>query len=465
MPDSTFRYQQPGSSLIYRAIDLMILLAVYLCCMSLFKQPIEKDYVLLLSISLALYSFLAESVQLYRSWRAGRFSRMLSHVAVIHTVAFLLIVAGLFLLKEAESFSRMVLVSWYLAGLTALILWRLLARAIKTWRRRHGMSLQNIAIIGLTPSGLTLYEEIQQHIDLGFYCIGFFDDRKPDRLPDMPQQHLVGSVAEAVSMARQGNLAKVYICLPMLAEKRIAEIISLLGDTTADVFMVPDFLLKNLMHARIGNVGNVDTLSVFESPVFGFQSFYKRSFDLLFSAAVLLLISPLLLCIAVLIKLTSIGPVLFRQDRYGLDGKKIGVYKFRTMKVMENGGAVKQATRGDSRITPLGAVLRRTSLDELPQFFNVLLGQMSVVGPRPHAVAHNEEYRKQVAYYMLRHKVRPGITGWAQINGWRGETDTLEKMEMRVKYDLEYIRNWSLLFDINIVFKTVFKGFIDKNAY
>jgi putative colanic acid biosynthesis UDP-glucose lipid carrier transferase len=180
---------------------------------------------------------------------------------------------------------------------------------------------------------------------------------------------------------------------------------------------------------------------------------------------VLLLISPLLLMIAAAIKLTSKGPVLFRQDRYGLDGKRIGVYKFRSMKVMENGGAVTQAKRNDSRVTAVGAFLRRTSLDELPQFFNVLLGEMSVVGPRPHAVAHNEEYRKQVAYYMLRHKVRPGITGWAQINGWRGETDTLEKMEMRVKYDLDYIRNWSLFFDVRIVFKTVFKGFVDKNAY
>nr|WP_237748598.1 sugar transferase [Nitrincola nitratireducens] len=157
--------------------------------------------------------------------------------------------------------------------------------------------------------------------------------------------------------------------------------------------------------------------------------------------------------------------MLFRQDRYGLDGKRIGVYKFRSMKVMENKDVVVQATKGDSRITPVGAFIRRTSLDELPQFFNVLIGDMSVVGPRPHAVAHNEEYRKQVDYYMLRHKVRPGITGWAQINGWRGETDTLEKMEKRIEYDLEYIRNWSLWLDIKIIFLTFFKGFVNKNAY
>lgn len=465
MSHSTFRYEQPGSSVAYRVIDLMILFSVFLASLYLYQVPFDRDYLVLLAASLAIYSYLAESVQLYRSWRAGRFSQMLAHVSIIHTVSFLLLVAGLFLLKEAESFSRLVLVSWYLAGLSSLVLWRITARSVKTWRRKRGLSLQQVAVIGLTSSGVMLHKEIAQHVELGFNCIGFFDDRTADRLDELPTEQLMGDVDAAVAMARRGELVKLYICLPMMAEKRIAEIISHLGDTTADVLMVPDFLMKNLMHARMGNVGIIDTISVFESPMFGFQSFYKRSFDLLFSALVLLFVSPLLLVISLAIKTTSTGPVLFRQDRYGLDGKKIGVYKFRSMKVMENGGAVTQAKRNDSRVTTVGAFLRRTSLDELPQFFNVLLGEMSVVGPRPHAVAHNEEYRKQVAYYMLRHKVRPGITGWAQINGWRGETDTLEKMQMRVKYDLDYIRNWSLLFDVRIVFKTVFKGFVDKNAY
>lgn len=172
-----------------------------------------------------------------------------------------------------------------------------------------------------------------------------------------------------------------------------------------------------------------------------------------------------MLIIAAIIKLTSPGPVLFKQDRYGMDGKKIKVWKFRTMRVMDNGEVVKQATKNDPRVTPFGAFLRRTSLDELPQFFNVIQGTMSVVGPRPHAVSHNEEYRKKVAYYMLRHKMKPGITGWAQVNGWRGETDTVEKMEMRIKYDLEYIRNWSIWMDFKIVIFTVFRGFVGKNVY
>ncbi|EIV7826318.1 exopolysaccharide biosynthesis polyprenyl glycosylphosphotransferase, partial [Escherichia coli] len=183
------------------------------------------------------------------------------------------------------------------------------------------------------------------------------------------------------------------------------------------------------------------------------------------SSIILIFISPILLIIACLIKLTSPGPIIFKQTRYGMDGKPIKVWKFRSMSVMENDNKVIQATKNDIRITKIGRLLRRTSLDELPQFFNVLFGGMSIVGPRPHAVAHNEQYRNLIEGYMLRHKVKPGITGWAQINGWRGETDTLEKMEKRVEFDLEYIREWSIWLDLKIIFLTIFKGFINKSAY
>lgn len=215
----------------------------------------------------------------------------------------------------------------------------------------------------------------------------------------------------------------------------------------------------------MGHVGEVQTISIYDSPMRGGYSIMKRMEDVFLSLTILGIIAIPMLCIALGIKITSPGPVLFKQDRYGMDGKKIKVWKFRSMRVMDNGEVVKQATKGDPRITPFGAFLRRTSLDELPQFFNVLQGTMSVVGPRPHAVSHNEEYRKKVAYYMLRHKMKPGITGWAQVNGWRGETDTVEKMEMRIKYDLEYIRNWSIWMDFKIVIFTLFKGFVGKNVY
>jgi putative colanic acid biosynthesis UDP-glucose lipid carrier transferase len=313
--------------------------------------------------------------------------------------------------------------------------------------------------------GINLYEEIWKHDELGFDCVGFFDDRDASRIENYEPKLIEGNVNNAIALAKSGDIQKLYICLPLLAEKRIAEIIEQLGNTTVDVLITPDFLMKNLMHARIGSVGEVDTISVFESPVNGMKRFYKRSFDIVFSLCAIVAISPVLIAVAIAVYVTSPGTILFKQDRYGLDGRKIKVWKFRSMSVTENSDVVTQASKGDARITPVGAFIRRTSLDELPQFFNVLRGEMSVVGPRPHAVSHNEEYRKLVTYYMLRHKVLPGITGWAQVNGWRGETDTLDKMQKRVEFDLAYIRNWTLWWDVKIVFMTFFKGFVGKNVY
>ncbi|RMN38205.1 hypothetical protein ALQ60_200109 [Pseudomonas syringae pv. papulans] len=221
----------------------------------------------------------------------------------------------------------------------------------------------------------------------------------------------------------------------------------------------------DLLHARSESINGLASISIFDSPMDGAWSLAKRAEDIVLSSLILLLIAVPLLTIAAAIKLTSTGPVLFRQRRYGLDGRSIMVWKFRSMRVQENTDGVLQATRNDARVTPLGRFLRRTSLDELPQFFNVLHGDMSIVGPRPHAIAHNEQYRGQVSGYMLRHKVKPGITGWAQINGWRGETDTLDKMRMRVEFDLDYIEHWSIWLDLKIILLTLLKGFVNKNAF
>jgi putative colanic acid biosynthesis UDP-glucose lipid carrier transferase len=228
---------------------------------------------------------------------------------------------------------------------------------------------------------------------------------------------------------------------------------------------VPDLFTFNLLNSRWVDYQGITAISIYETPFAGLDSVLKRLEDIVLSIIILILISPIMLLIALLIKLTSPGPVLFYQDRYGADGHQIKVRKFRSMTTVENGAEIKQATKGDKRMTPLGAFLRKTSLDELPQFFNTLFGSMSIVGPRPHAVAHNEEYRKKIQGYMLRHKVKPGITGLAQINGFRGETDTLDKMEGRIRYDLEYIQAWSIALDLKIIFLTIFKGFVNKNAY
>jgi putative colanic acid biosynthesis UDP-glucose lipid carrier transferase len=220
-----------------------------------------------------------------------------------------------------------------------------------------------------------------------------------------------------------------------------------------------------VIQGRLDDMGGVPVVGLMVEPFTGINGFIKRASDVVISALILALVSPVMLGLAIGVKLSSPGPVIFRQRRIGLDGEVIDVYKFRSMRAEDDGPVVVQATRGDPRITPFGAFIRRTSLDELPQFVNVLQGHMSIVGPRPHAVAHNEQYRKQVKAYMARHKCKPGITGWAQVNGLRGETDTLDKMAARVEYDLEYLRNWSLGLDLMIIARTVKLVFFDRGAY
>jgi putative colanic acid biosysnthesis UDP-glucose lipid carrier transferase len=450
---------------LHRLLDICILILVLVISNELYRQNFEKNDLVILLSQIVVFSYIAEALDLYRFWRVGKFGKMLWLVFIILSCSFAIMLSVLFLFKSGAVYSRVVIGLWFLGSAIMMLGWRLIYRSVRQIQLRHGVNLQRVAIVGLTPRGIALYQEIKNHPELGFECIGFFDDREPDRFPEEFRGLIVGTVNDSVMTAQSGVISRLYICLPLSADRRIQQIVQQLGDTTLNVYLVPELLIINMMHGRLSNVGDIDAISVFESPHYGVQNYLKRTFDILFSACALLALSPLLLLIAIAVRLTSKGPAIFKQDRYGLDGKQIGVYKFRSMKVLENSDNVVQATKGDLRITPLGAFLRRTSLDELPQFLNVLRGEMSVVGPRPHAVAHNEHYRNRVAFYMLRHKVKPGITGWAQINGWRGETDTLDKMEKRVEFDLHYIRNWSLWWDVKIVVKTLFKGFGGKNVY
>jgi putative colanic acid biosynthesis UDP-glucose lipid carrier transferase len=237
-----------------------------------------------------------------------------------------------------------------------------------------------------------------------------------------------------------------------------------LCDTTASIYFVPDIFITDMIQGYVDFVQGMPVVAVHGTPFTGLNGLIKRVGDIVFSLLILAVLSPLLLIIALGVKLSSPGPVIFRQRRYGLDGKEIIVYKFRTMTVTEDGAVIRQATRRDERVTPLGAFLRRTWLDEFPQFVNVLQGRMSVIGPRPHAVAHNEMYRKLIKRYMLRHKVKPGISGWAQVNGLRGETETVEKMKARIEFDLDYVRNWSLQLDFWILAKTVWITLKGQNS-
>jgi len=393
----------------FRLIDLSFLYILLIIVLSFLDINFSKDYWFLLTANILLFIFFSELLQIYKKLRLGKFSRRILAVAISISLTFMSLTVLLFILKVSETFSRIAIFSWFLLCLFSLIGWRLLFRAVSRKLFARGLNLRKAAIIGYTGTGKSLKRQIVDFPELGIDFVGFFDDREYARLGGS-NHDIKGGVDEALVQAQQGKIDSIYICLPITAELRITHIIHQLGDSTVNVFMVPDFLISSLMHGNISSIGNLDTISVFETPFASGQEIIKRGFDIIFSLIVILLISPILFLIALLVKLTSKGPVIFKQDRYGLDGKKIKVYKFRSMSVMENANKVTQAQKGDKRITPIGNFLRKTSLDELPQFFNVIKGDMSVVGPRPHAVAHNEEYRKQVDYYMLRHKVRPGIT-------------------------------------------------------
>lgn len=327
---------------------------------------------------------------------------------------------------------------------------------------------QRAIIAGVNDHGMALAREIDHNPYTPTRLAGFFDDRvheRIERLEKLSEHPLLGTIKDIPRHVRQYGIEVIYISLPMATQPRILKLLDELSDTTVSIYFVPDIFLTDLMQGRLDTVGEIPVIAVCESPFTGTNGMIKRGSDIVLSMLILLLVSPLMLAIALGIKLTSPGPIIFRQRRYGLNGEEILVKKFRTMTVCEDGNDIPQARQHDQRITPFGAFLRRTSLDELPQFFNVLQGAMSIVGPRPHAVAHNELYRTLIKGYMIRHKVKPGITGWAQVNGWRGETETLEKMKCRIDYDLAYLRNWSLRLDLYIIAKTVTVMLRDKNAY
>jgi putative colanic acid biosynthesis UDP-glucose lipid carrier transferase len=460
------RSRQSSFNFVYRVIDLSIIFSGLLMAALAYGVSFTSLYTSTALAAAVAFMLCAESLGLYRSWRASSMMQMMLMTSATWWLCALLVLLLGFFTKVSTDVSRVVIGGWIIITWINLTTWRYVFRQILRSMRARGYNSRIASIVGLNDSAIRMRDEIVGSPDLGIRFTGFYDDRSVQRLlEDHPDEVLLGRTEELINQAKEGGVDLIFIALPLKAQARIAEILERCGDTTASVHLIPDFFTYNLLHARMGSVGSVETLSIYETPIFGFNDFLKRSFDVVFSSFVLCLIALPMLIIAAAVKLTSCGPVIFKQARYGLDGRKIFIWKFRSMSTLDNGAKIVQATKGDARITKVGAFIRSTSLDELPQFINVLQGRMSVVGPRPHAVAHNEEYRKLIPYYMLRHKVKPGITGWAQINGFRGETDTLDKMEGRIDYDLDYIRKWSLLMDIKIIFLTVFKGFVGGHVH
>jgi putative colanic acid biosynthesis UDP-glucose lipid carrier transferase len=320
-------------------------------------------------------------------------------------------------------------------------------------------------VVGAGPLGVKVARAVSAAPEEGLDVVGYFDDRTDDRVHVEGLAQRLGGLTDVARYVSAHGVRDVYITLPLGSQPRIVELLESLQGTTASLYFVPDVFGISIIQGRLQDMNGVPVVGICETPFTGTNELIKRISDIVLASIILILIAPLLLAIAIGVKLSSPGPVIFKQKRNGLDGEEIIVYKFRSMTSQDNGSVVSQATRNDPRITPFGAFLRRTSLDELPQFINVLQGHMSIVGPRPHAVAHNETYRQLIKAYMVRHKVKPGITGWAQVLGLRGETDTIDKMQARVEYDLEYLRNWSLALDLRIIVRTLRLVLFDRNAY
>jgi putative colanic acid biosynthesis UDP-glucose lipid carrier transferase len=314
--------------------------------------------------------------------------------------------------------------------------------------RMQGANARTYIIFGSAENGQLLQQKINQTPWTGLSHTGTTENYD-----------------ELVERINEKHIDYVFIANAENNPENTRKVIAGLSDSTASVYIVPQLFLYNAFDAGWVTLGNTPMITVNDHPFYGSYWLLKKLEDLILGIIIFLIALPIMLLIAIAIKLTSKGPVLFKQRRYGLNGEVIQVLKFRTMKTMDDGVVVVQASKDDPRITPLGRILRKTSLDELPQFWNVLQGTMSIVGPRPHAIAHNEEYRQLIEGYMLRHKVKPGITGWAQVNGLRGETETLDKMKSRIDYDLYYINHWSIWFDLKIILMTIINGFTGKTAY
>jgi len=370
-----------------------------------------------------------------------------------------------FVTKYSEDFSRRVVLSWIVMTPALLILIELVLQEIMRRLLYDPSNRRRVVFAGCNEVSLALAGRISASKDLGLSVRGFFDDRCPERLGAPPTTRLLGPLPSLVSYVKRHHIDVIFVALPIRHVRRVTDLMDQLRDTTASIYYVPDIFVFDLIQARTGELLGIPVVAMCETPFYGYRGVVKRMTDIAFASAVLLVAAPLMILIALMVRATSPGPALFRQRRYGMDGREITVYKFRTMTVLEDGARVTQAKRDDVRVTRVGRFLRRYSLDELPQLINVLQGHMSLVGPRPHAVAHNEEYRKVIKGYMLRHKVPPGITGLAQINGCRGETVRVEEMQQRVNYDLEYLRKWSPLLDLKILLLTVFKLVGDQKAY
>ena len=453
-----FNAPQPVRSLVAAFLEPTLSVVTFLLLTLYYDAPVLRSDLILCFVVFALTfpgrnrfkdTLIGAGVDIVQSW--------ISLLAIL--------ALGAYATRSLHFYEQEVLVSW--AILTPILQWLAMwiGRSIIRFQASQPEHRQSAIVVGAGSLGAKVAKALSASENEGIDVLGLFDDRGDERVHADAAPRRLGGLKDVAPYIRAHGVRRVYITLPLGSQPRIVGLLEELQATTASIFFVPDVFGISIIQGRLADMNGVPVVGILDTPFTGTNELVKRVSDIVLATLILILISPILLVLAIGVKLSSPGPVIFRQRRNGLQGEEIVVYKFRSMRAMDNGPVVRQATKDDPRITRFGAFIRRTSLDELPQFINVLQGRMSIVGPRPHAVAHNEQYRELIKAYMVRHKVKPGITGWAQVNGHRGETDTIEKMKARVEYDLEYLRNWSLGLDLQIIVRTVRLMFFDRNAY
>jgi len=429
----------------------------------IYGEDFTSYYLVLVIITFFISTYIYERILIYRNWRRGRLLAYMRDTVFGWLIIVTILVFLGYATKFQNQFSEKVLLTWFIVTPLILIISHITVRSIiANWYTKG--KLRSTIVIGANETSL---EFIKHVADLPFLLInyhGFFDERDNSRIAGDFGPHL-GGLTDVIPYIHKHNVEMIFISLPMSSQPRIQKLMDELPDTTTSIYFLPDIYIFDLMQARFDYVGDIPVVAMNESPFVGIDGVVKNASDFILALVILILLLPFMLCIALAVKVTSPGPIIFKQRRYGLNGEEIVVYKFRSMTVAEDGPNVVQAKKNDQRFTKIGAFLRRTSLDELPQFINVLQGRMSIVGPRPHAVAHNELYRKLIKGYMLRHKAKPGITGWAQVNGWRGETEGLDKMKGRIEHDLYYLKNWSIWLDLWIILRTIWTVIRKDNAH
>lgn len=448
---------------------LIVVIAAFVAYFIRFPETsgaLPQDYRLLVIFAVLSIALIFPLFHLYSSWRGQSLLKQARVITLAWLSVVMLMIIILFGLKLSADYSRIWLGTWVILGLVFLLTYRICVYGFLKYQRSNGRNYRRVVVVGAGDLGKRLIDQVRETSWAGFQIVGLFDDNEKLLGQKVNGYNVDGKINEVGTFVDRNLVDEVWIALPLRAEKRVKELLYVLRHQTVNIKLIPDIFGFSLLNHSMTEIAGLPAVNLSETPMGGSNQIIKAVEDRLLALIILLLISPILLVIYLAIKITSPGPAIFKQKRHGWDGQIINIYKFRSMKLhSEDGDTVTQARKDDERITPIGAILRRTSLDELPQFYNVLQGRMSIVGPRPHAIQHNELYKDQVDKYMLRHMVKPGITGWAQVNGLRGETDTLDKMKKRVEYDLYYIENWSLWFDLKIILMTLIYGFVHKNAH